>query len=133
MYGLNMGIGAAPWEEGPVDAKEFAFRALAAGGRFGFTARQQSLEMWTGWLKEQNRIHARILPVAGRRTILSRDAGVAWRRENDRLLFAYRPFHCRLRRAMRVCEVTARGERAVRVTDNRFLTKPWSVYRMADV
>jgi len=131
VYRLNIGIGAKPWPGKARKAQEVAFRCMAAGGRFGFTEHEDGIEVWRGWLREQNRLHARLGPLFGRRTLLPQDRGVLWERENgDRLIFAFRSFVHRTDVDTDVCEVTADGEIPVQVRSGVLRAKPWRVYRL---
>ncbi len=93
VYGLDMGINAKIWPERDEEAFQFAFRCIASGGRFGFTGHEGGLEKWSSWLRKLNRMHARIVPPRGERTLLPEDRGVLWQiDDHTRLLFAYRAF-----------------------------------------
>jgi hypothetical protein len=110
LYGLNMGMDQQVWPGREDEARRFAFRCLAGGGRFGFTATEGNVEMWSGWLKELNQLHARLGALTGRRTLLPEDKGVLWERESgDSVLFAFRSFAWPLEGVEDLREVTARG------------------------
>lgn len=131
VYGLNFGIGATPPTEMEPSARDFSFRCLAAGGRFGFTTFSRKVERWSGWLKAHNRIHARLGPVQGRREMLPQDCGFIWLRDGgDALLFSFRSFVLALPAQCRVSRVLPDGERVVRPTRHGLHTAPWAVYRV---
>lgn len=131
IYGLNMGISAKPWENCETDPREFAFRCLAGGGRFGFTGHDaDQTELWTGWMRDLNRIHGRIGPVTGRRLLLAGGRGALWERKADRLLFAFKPFEHPVGKGRTVRLVTPEGEQNVAAENGRFAARPWSLYRL---
>ncbi len=130
MIGLNMGIGQRLWPGREKLAREFAFRAVAAGGRFGFTQHEGPCEMWRGWLKAFNQLHARIAPVTGHRAILPKDHGVLWTGEEQQLLFAFRAFTHPVTAGTKVFEVTAEGETPAPLIDGTLRAKRMAVYRM---
>lgn len=92
LYGLNLGMEQPHWTGRDEDAREFSFRAIANGGRFGFSGLHGNVELWCGWIKEHNQILAQVNPLAGRRTLLPNDEGVLWEiADGRRVLFAFRP------------------------------------------
>jgi hypothetical protein len=130
-YGLNMGIGARPWTDATPDPREFAFRCLAAGGRFGFTDHDaDKTELWTGWMRDLNLVHAQFAPLTGRRTLLPADRGVLWQRGKDELLFAFKPFDHPVKASRPVHLLTPHGETPVPTGTGRLAAQPWSVYRL---
>ena len=131
IYGLNMGISSRPWGEDAPDSREFAFRCIAAGGRFGFTSYDSShTELWTGWMRDLNRIHARFAPLMGRRTLLPGGRGMLWKRQKDSLLFAFQPFTHPVKPGRPVALLTPDGEQAVPVEKGALAAQPWSIYRL---
>ncbi len=130
MIGLNMGIGQRLWPGREKLAREFAFRAVAAGGRFGFTQREKHFEIWKGWLKAFNQLHARIAPVTGHRVLLPKDRGVLWTGEGRQLLFAFRAFAYPVADGVSVHEVTADGETPVELVDGVLRARKMAVYRI---
>jgi hypothetical protein len=131
VYRLNMGIWAQIFPGREAEAREFAFRCLASGGRFGFTQWQDGLEMWSGWLREQNQLHSRISPLQGERTLLPDDKGVLWRTEDgNEVLFTFRAFDFPVVEARRVCRITANRDVEMVLAGRAFRTEPWSVYRI---
>ncbi|MHB9133348.1 MAG: alpha-amylase family protein [Armatimonadota bacterium] len=129
--GLNMGIGQQLWPGQEAQAQEFSFRCLATGGRFAFTQHDGMLEMWSGWLREQNQIHAQLAPITGKRILLPEDRGVYWQQEDGRaLLFSYRAFAYNLPAGRAMYEVTPSGEVKVSQGNTAMLTAPWAVYRI---
>ncbi|MHB9026905.1 MAG: alpha-amylase family protein [Armatimonadota bacterium] len=131
IYGLNMGIGQGVWPEREEQARQFAFRCLAAGGNFGFTQHADGIEKWSGWLREQRQLHARLAPVTGKRTLLPGDRGVCWERpEGDELLFTFQAFTYPLPAGVTAVEVTPTGETPVRRIDGNIAMEPWRVYRI---
>lgn len=130
VYGLNFGIGAAPWTGRDPSAREFSFRCMAAGGRFGFSFHEQHVAVWTGWLRDHNRICARLGTLVGRRTLLPKDQGILWQREGDTILFAFQAFRHTVPRGFLVTGVGPDGDRPVRLNGNRLSAQPWSVYRL---
>jgi len=131
IYGLSMGIGQWMWPE-EERAREFAFRCLAYGGRFGFTQHEEYLEMWSGWLRAQNQLHARIAPIVGKRTLLPDDQGVLWEREHDQLLFTFRAFTYSLPADVTVTREDSNDHVDMPVPQraNGIMTGPWEVYRI---
>jgi hypothetical protein len=131
LCGLNMGIGVRPWAGDDPNAMQFGFRCLAAGGRFGFSEHQGSIEAWSGWLRDQNRMFARVAPLHGRRTLLPQDRGVLWEQpDGQRILFAFRAFEHAAGRLCAVFAVAGDGERNVAERTGSFPAVPWKVYRM---
>jgi len=131
-YRLNMGIGAEVWPGREEEAEQFGFRCLANGGRFGFTAREDGVEMWDGWVREQNRLYSRIVPLTGKRSLLPDDQGVLWDTEvGGRLLFSFREFDFAAAEGQSVALITPDGEERMDLAELTFRTKPWSVYRMS--
>jgi hypothetical protein len=130
LVGLNMGIGQGLWPGREKLAKAFAFRAIAAGGRFGFTQHERPFEMWRGWLKALNQMHARIAPVQGRRTLLPGDRGVLWEDDGRQLLFTFKSFVQAIPAGAAVTQVTADGESQVTVANGMLRTKGMAVYRI---
>ena len=131
LYGLNMGISQSVWKQPTPDARAFAFRCMAAGGRFGFTQYDgDGVEIWTGWLRDLNRAHARIAPIEGQRDYLPQDRGVIWRKGRSRWLFAFRSFEFAVPRRCNVVRVDPDGETPVVVREGKLATEPCSVYRL---
>ena len=131
VYGLNMGIHSGPWPGREEDAHHFAFRCMAHGGRFGFTQHRHGLEMWSGWIRDLNRLHARIAPLSGRRTLLPEDRGVLWDIPGgERILFSFEAFDFDTGEAGDISEVTADGEPSA-AAGGRLRTSPYRVYRLA--
>jgi len=132
MFGLNMGIGQRLWQGGDRrTAREFAFRCMAGGGRFGFTQYQGIFEMWEGWLADLQRLHARIAPVGGRRRLLPGDRGVLWEQPGGQLLFTFAPLPQQVPAGATATRITPDGEVAATVADGVLQAQPWSVYRLA--
>ena len=129
VYGLNMGIGQGGWPE-EARAQEFAFRCLAGGGRFGFTQREEYLEMWSGWLREQNQLHARIAPLTGRRTLLPDDRGVLWEQDHQCLLFTFKPGSYAVPGGTLAYRVTGGGEVPAPFSASAIDAEAWEVYRI---
>jgi hypothetical protein len=128
-YGLNLGIGLGPWSGRP-DPLQSAFRCLAGGGRLCLSGRDGITEIWTGRLRDLNRIHARLGTLTGRRILLPEDQGVCWERDGgDTLLFAFRRFVADAPAGTTVTEETGDGPRPVKVTGGRFTARPGTVYR----
>ena len=74
-------------------------------------------------------MHARLGPISGRRTLLPRDRGIFWERENgDHLIFAFRSFDHRTGGGTDAWEVTGDGEVPVPVRNGILHAKPWRVY-----
>lgn len=131
VYRLNMGIGASIWPGREDAAKEFAFRCLAHGGRFGFTEHENGLETWRGWLRDQNRLHGLLAPLTGKRTVLPAGRGVLWERpDGTRILFSFAEFEIDVGEPARVCEVTGDGEEPVELAGNVLRAAAWRVYRI---
>jgi hypothetical protein len=127
VYGLNMGIHARPWPD-EAAAERFAFRCLAAGGRFGFSHTEQHVEQWTGWLRDLNRLHARVAPLGGERELLPDDRGVLWRQaDGSALLFAFASFAWPTG-GRQVTRITADGEEALPAAAT-LAAVPGGVYR----
>jgi len=130
IYRLNMGIATPLWPGRDQEAREFSFRCLAYGGRFGFTGTEGGIEKWTGWLRDQNRMYGRIAPLRGKRILLPDDRGVLWElRRCERLLFAFRSFEFALAPGETVGRITGEGEEPCTVSDI-LATAPWSLYRL---
>jgi hypothetical protein len=109
-YGLNMGIGPRVWPEQAELARELSFKFIAYGGRFGFTAEQDGVEHWSGWLREHNQILGRILPLWGRRMILPRRRGVLWNLDRGgSVLFAFQALEHALPAGAKPARVLADG------------------------
>ena len=131
IYGLNMGIGIRPWSGKNPDPRQFAFRCLAAGGRIGFTGRHGQIETWRGWLRDLNRLHRRLLPIAGKRLLLPADRGILWEQDHGRrTLFVFRPFVYETGAKASAMEVRAQGDRPLAVEAGRLPVRPWRVYRI---
>ncbi len=132
MYGLNMGIGCSPWADRQPTAREFAFRCLAGGGRFNFTAwrPEDHTELWEGWVRELNRIHCRLAPLEGKRRLLPADQGVLWKTPKGRILFAFRPFSLRISGNERLFRIEPEGEQEIPMEQEEWMVEPWSVYRL---
>lgn len=130
LIGLNMGIGQRVWPGQAKKTREFAFRAIAAGGRFGFTQHEKPFEMWSGWLKELNRLHARIAPVTGHRTLLPKDRGILWEQDGRQLLFTFRAFPYAVPNGMQVSRITPDGEMPMPVNDSVLHAHAWTVYQL---
>lgn len=128
IYGLNMGIGAPVWAGREDEAEAFSLRCMAFGGRFGFTGRREGVEAWDGWVREHNRILARVGPLTGEREILPGMKGVLWRQpDGTAVLFAFEAFrHAAAGR--RVSRVTGAGEEPVAAGELE--TAPMAVYRI---
>lgn len=130
LYGLDVGIGARLWDD-EIAAREFAFRSIAGGGRFGFTQYENGVEMWSGWLRDLNRLHARLLPLDGARTLLPGGRGVLWLRgDGSQLLFAFKDFNWPVPADTKVLHVTGDAESAVPLANGRLAAAPLSVYRL---
>ncbi len=131
IYGLNMGISSQPWENGEHDQREFAFRCLASGGRFGFTGYDADhTELWTGWMRDLNLIHGQFAPLTGRRLLLPENRGVLWQRKSDALLFAFQPFAHPVAAGREPRLLTPEGEQTAPVVNGRLAAQPWSIYRV---
>jgi hypothetical protein len=130
-YRLNMGIGAPLWPGREAEARDFAFRCMACGGRFGFSQQHDGVEQWSGWWREQNRLLARLAPLTGKRTLLPDGQGVLWERAADKLLFALEDFAYELATEQEVWEVTADGENHVVPERRRLQAAKQRVYRIA--
>ncbi len=129
--GLNMGISQTVWKQSNPDARAFAFRCMAAGGRFGFTQYDaDGVEMWTGWLRDMNRIHARIAPIEGRRVYLPQDRGVLWSKGRGAWLFSFRSFVHPVARGGRVVRILPDGEWPEVVCEGKLVTEPGAVYAL---
>ncbi|MHB9023493.1 MAG: alpha-galactosidase [Armatimonadota bacterium] len=132
VYGLDIGIGQRIWPGKDEQARHFSFRCLAAGGNFGFTQHAGGVEMWSGWLREQRQLHARLAPITGKRTLLPQDRGVHWELANGaQLLFAFQAFPHPLDRGYTPGEVTPVGDIPARMADGQLLAESWRVYRIA--
>lgn len=130
LYGLNMGMDQEIWEGREDEARQFAFRAMAGGGRFGFTEMVGNVEMWSGWLKEMNQVHAQVAPLNGRRELLADGNGVLWRRDNgENILFGYRPFAYPAGVKANVEEINAHGPTPAETEDGMLVAKAGRVYR----
>jgi hypothetical protein len=133
VYRLNMGIFAGVWPGQEREAWEFSFRCLAGGGRFGFTQHRDGVELWDGWIRDQNRLYGRVAPLTGRRILLPGDSGVLWEtRPGERLLFTFKECTVPLCGQATVTRVTADGEQAVGVSGGSLQAEPWCVYRISD-
>ncbi|MCX5661625.1 MAG: hypothetical protein NTW19_18260 [Planctomycetota bacterium] len=130
IYGLNMGIGSKIWPE-QNHPEQFSFRAMASGGRFAFTQYEGGIEKWTGWLREQNRLHARISPIRGRRELLEEGRGVVWHTDAGRLLFAYAGFELPLPAGTKVSRVEAESDVPVTPGPAGLGVEAWKVYRIS--
>jgi hypothetical protein len=80
-------------------------------------------------VQKDNRLHARLGPLGGRRTLLPEDRGVLWEPGNgERTVFGLRPFSFHAG-AGGVAEVTPEGDRPVKTIDGFLSVRPWRVYR----
>jgi hypothetical protein len=132
--GLNLGIHSPVWDD-QVAARAFAFRALAFGGRFDFAHSNDGILEWTGWLREQNRIHAQLLEFDlfnGKREVLPDDTGVLWRAPNGAhaCLFAFKPFTFDLPAGVNASRLTDCTSEPANITAQRLQTQPMQVYRI---
>ncbi len=133
VYGLNFGISAMPWEGVRPSAREYSFRCMAAGGRFGFTAHEQGVEKWTDWLREHSRIFSRMGTLTGQRTMLTEDRGYLWTRDDGTTaLFTFRAFAHDLPAGSCVFCVKPEGDILVKTKEGRLNAKPWTVYRIEE-
>ena len=131
VYRLSMGIGSEIWPGREEEARQFSFRCLANGGRFGFTANEGGIEMWDGWVREQNRLHCRIAPLTGRRSILPEDQGVVWSTDaSGMVLFTFHAFDFALAGGQSVARITPDGEEGMDLSELSFRAEPWNVYRI---
>jgi hypothetical protein len=134
VYGLNFGIGAPDWQGTNPSAREFSFRCLAAGGRFGFTERENAVEKWTGWRRDHNRLLAKTGSMDGRRTMLPEDRGYLWQQGDGKTyLFAFRAFEHPIPAGFNAVRMGVEGDHAVRVEAGGLKAKPWTVYRFDKV
>jgi hypothetical protein len=131
--GLNMGIGQRVWPGQAKAVREFAFRTLAGGGRFGFTQYRGMFEHWDGWLRTHNQIHARIGSLAGRRTLLPGDRGVLWECADGRwLLFAFKAFTFPLPAGASLAwKIEPDGDAGANAPGEALCAKPWTIYSIA--
>jgi hypothetical protein len=127
--GLNMGIHAEHWSGRDEAARDFAFRCLAGGGRFGFSETRGAIEVWDGWWREMNRLHARLGAVTGRRELLPDDQGVRWHRDDSAdLLFAFAAFDVDSAEEP-VTRITGDGPVALEPSPG-LTTEPYAVYTL---
>jgi hypothetical protein len=130
VYRLNIGIEAPVWPGREDEAREFAFRCMAFGGRFGFSQYQNGLESWDGWLREQNQLLARIAPLQGTRALLPDGRGVLWSNDNYHLLFALDEFCHSQSDVKKVTEINGGGEHPVQIAYGQFSACKGKVYRI---
>jgi hypothetical protein len=131
VYGLNMGIKATEWDGRQEESRRFAFRCMAGGGRFGFVRTEGGMQVFTGWLRDMNRLHARLAPLRGKRTLLPRGRGVMWEHaDGTQTLFAFTQFDLPVERNRAVFRVTGDGETPVAPGKGGLTVKPGQVYKM---
>ena len=134
IYRLNMGIGS-PFGDDPEAAAQFAFRCLAGGGRFGFTEHRNGLEHWDGWLRDLNRVHARIAPLNGIRSLLPEGRGALWQtKPGERLLFTFEAQAVPVAAGEQVHRVGPEQDEPVNSQTEggnaAFDADPWTIYRI---
>lgn len=130
-YRLNMGIGADVWPERAEQAREFSFRCLAGGGRFGFSEKTDGVDLWRDWRRDHNRIHAQFAPLQGKRQLLPDDLGVLWEEPSGvRLFFAFREHHLPVGPDAKPSLIASDGETPAPLSDGCLAAQPWCVYRI---